>query len=83
MGCVLHARASYMPSNMVRYMKSFKREHYGLLMDYFFLIVRGKDVRLSLHWNIIPNAGYLWRVAGRGNVSVTMPEQYTSQRPRK
>nr|CAB3266525.1 signal peptidase complex subunit 3-like [Phallusia mammillata] len=42
--------------------------------------LRGRKVTLSLHWNVIPNSGYLWRVRGNGNLTITVPDAYGTSR---
>uniref|UniRef100_H2Z5U4 Signal peptidase complex subunit 3 n=1 Tax=Ciona savignyi TaxID=51511 RepID=H2Z5U4_CIOSA len=42
--------------------------------------LRGNNVTLSLHWNVIPNAGYLWRVKGRQDLSYVLPDTYVASR---
>ncbi|CAK8684435.1 unnamed protein product [Clavelina lepadiformis] len=50
---------------------------------YFFddgAFLRGNKLQISLHWNIIPNAGYLWRVPGGGSITLDLPESYGTSR---
>jgi len=42
--------------------------------------LRGKEVKLSLHWNIIPNSGYMWHVGPNGNHSFLFPQEYTARK---
>jgi len=42
--------------------------------------LRDTDVKLSLHWNVIPNAGYMWMTGPQGNHSFAFPQKYTARR---
>lgn len=42
--------------------------------------LRGNEVKLSLHWNVIPNSGYMWIVGPHGSHSFVIPEKYTVRR---
>jgi len=42
--------------------------------------LRGKEVKLSLHWNVIPNAGYMWMVPPKNHHSFVFPDKYMSKR---
>jgi len=42
--------------------------------------LRGRDIKLSLNWNVIPNSGYLWMVPARGSKTITLPSSYASRR---
>ena len=54
----------------------------GALMQMFiFLSARGnKNITLTLSWNVVPNAGILPLVAGKGHVSLPFPDTYETTR---
>jgi len=38
--------------------------------------LRGREVKLSLHWNVIPNTGYMWMVKPQSHHSFIIPDKY-------
>lgn len=42
--------------------------------------LRDTEVTLSLHWNVIPNAGYMWMVGPNGGHKVLLPQKYATRR---
>jgi len=41
--------------------------------------MRSNTVKLSLHWNVVPNAGLLPNRVGSGSVPVKLPQSYTTR----
>ena len=39
--------------------------------------MRGANTTISLHWNVVPNAGLLPNVRGEKHVSTVLPSDYS------